>query len=639
MAESMLPPVVVELLADIKEFKAKMGEAKGEMDSLEAKGASSSAVLGAGLGGAALAAGGLAAGIAGVSIGLAEGFQSAVQKSAGQLGLTTQQTKNLQGSMMDLAMGSEFTGTQLAKAYASVAGQVAGLVGGQNTAKASTDILKSSMELATATGQSLNTTTSDIATSLQAFQMPVSSASDVMAVLYNTTSLTGQSMDTITGSLQKMHNKLGDVAPPMGDMAATLVDMTQHGVSGGRALQTFSGGLDKILAPGKQTAATLQQLGVNVYDATGKFVGMQNLISQLTPKFAAMNQQQQISNATNLVGAGAASGLLSIIQSGPAAYQAATNEVNNHKKAQQAAENQSKTFKGELDKAKASVSNLATSFGLELLPAAQTALDWLNTKGVADLQGFLAGLSGKPAKGTTVPGGGAPKPKGANLVGAVADFVGRGLLDIGKGGGDFLSGFFKTQYNLFAGAGNLLALNPAAALRQFGNMGGNMTGGIEASGRALANLNKYNPKSNLYEIGQYITQGKGGALPEGIQGGGMAKPDSAAAFANVLKGSTLNVKQINMGEFANQLSRAHLNVKVPDHVKVAGRVGVEDGGALKQTATSTQQTSSLSQQHLPAVARMTDFTSQHTREANNHLMDIANFLKAKDTVNIKVKVG
>lgn len=77
MAETFLPPVVARLAADISEFQAKMGEARGEMDATANKGSSAFQKL-AGVGKVALiATAALAIGVGVESIKMADEFEAA----------------------------------------------------------------------------------------------------------------------------------------------------------------------------------------------------------------------------------------------------------------------------------------------------------------------------------------------------------------------------------------------------------------------------------------------------------------------------------------------------------------------------------------------------------------------------------
>ena len=48
-----------------------------------------------------------------------------------------------------------------------------------------------------------------------------------------------------------------------------------------------------LLGGSKATKAEIADLGLKIFDANGKFVGMASIIAQLAPKLAGMTQQQR----------------------------------------------------------------------------------------------------------------------------------------------------------------------------------------------------------------------------------------------------------------------------------------------------------------------------------------------------------
>lgn len=97
----LLPPVIATLVADIGEFKAKMGEARAEMDSTESTAARTGALGKAGL--LALAGGAIAVGAE--TIHMASEYDAAMTRINTQdnANLTTKQMKDLRNSVLDLA--------------------------------------------------------------------------------------------------------------------------------------------------------------------------------------------------------------------------------------------------------------------------------------------------------------------------------------------------------------------------------------------------------------------------------------------------------------------------------------------------------------------------------------------------------
>jgi len=395
----LLPPVIATLIADTKEFNAKMDEAIGKMEEVDGASAESGAGIAAGLGLAGGAVAGLAVGIAGLSIDAAMNFQSAMTQVQNSAGLSAKQVKSLGDAFQGTMFTTEFSSTQIAQAYSGVAGQLELLNGKALTTNQAMGFVTETMDLATAKHLSLADAMSSVTSVMKSFQMPIAQAQSVTNALYVTSGLTGSSVDSLSGQFTKMKMKLGDVTPSVSDLDNLMVDMTEHGVGQGRALQTVSAAMTKLLDPSSKNVGLMEQLGVNAFNASGKFVGMQQVLAQLQPAFANMNQEQQIQTATTLFGAGAAQQMLTLIQAGPAAYSAAATAIQNHANVTQGAANASNNLHTQLETLKSGAQDLATQLGNALLPVATQVVGWLSTTGVKDLHDFTNAFDGKKIQG------------------------------------------------------------------------------------------------------------------------------------------------------------------------------------------------------------------------------------------------
>ena len=132
------------------------------------------------------------------------------------------------------------------------------------------------------------------------------------------------------------------------------------------------------------TAAGIAALGLHVYTAQGTFVGMGSIIAQLQPKLAGLTQQQQLHNLALVFGNSASKSLLETVLAGPAAYEKAQKAVTDQAAAHHALVVQQQTLTHELDAAKVQIIDLATRFGIVLLPAVKDVTHWF-----AEFLGFL----------------------------------------------------------------------------------------------------------------------------------------------------------------------------------------------------------------------------------------------------------
>jgi hypothetical protein len=117
------------------------------------------------------------------------------------------------------------------------------------------------------------------------------------------------------------------------------------------------------------SSALLKRLGIEAYDPlTHKFIGMLPLITELHNAFAGMNQQQQQAAATTIFGAQAASMMLGVINSGPAAYKKYIDNINQHNAAQEAARKAIHSLQGAWQTLVAQIQGAATTLSVAIAP-------------------------------------------------------------------------------------------------------------------------------------------------------------------------------------------------------------------------------------------------------------------------------
>lgn len=371
------------------------------------------------------------AGAAAEGIHLAEGMQTADAAIASAAGISTKAAKEIGDSFLNTAGKSTFSGEEMAKAFASVAGQLKATEGRALTAAQATKVMSSASDLAEAKQISLGSATETLAKVMQTFGLHANESAHASDVLYSASTATGVSVEQLGSQLSKVRGKLGETAGSVGQLSSLLVDMTEHGITGRGAMSALSSGMNTLLktsegvtvAQGQQNTAyaamspqlkalakeyesgaisstefkkqtellapaqtnlvgsftkaqgavqtaqlKYKEMGLTVFDAQGKFVGMGAIIDQLGPRFQKMTKEQQLAAATTLFGTGAARQMVAVIQAGPQAYDKATQSVEKHRTAEEAARKQSETLHGEIKTLSATFVDLGTKLGEILIP-------------------------------------------------------------------------------------------------------------------------------------------------------------------------------------------------------------------------------------------------------------------------------
>lgn len=145
----------------------------------------------------------------------------------------------------------------------------------------------------------------------------------------------------------------------------------------------------------------MQQLGLQVYNNSGKFVGMRDVIAQLQPKLEGMTQQQQLATLAQVFGKTANKSLLDTVLAGPAAYDKAQAAIERSTTAHKAAEKQAQTLSHQGALLKATLVDEGDKLGGFLIPKLEDLAKWVATdvkwftqhKAVAEsLAGVIGGV-------------------------------------------------------------------------------------------------------------------------------------------------------------------------------------------------------------------------------------------------------
>src|ERR1019366_3871503 len=171
----------------------------------------------------------------------------------------------------------EFSAIDMAKAFATVAGQMGSLNGGALTTAQSLSFMKATADLASGAGISLASATQATANVMQAFQVPVSKAVTVTDALFVASSKTGLGVDQLAAVMDRVRGRLGDTAGSVQQLSGLLVDMTNQGVTGRAAFTALSSGMTNL---DKNTVTVNQD-----------FQKQNAAMAQMTPSVRALAQE------------------------------------------------------------------------------------------------------------------------------------------------------------------------------------------------------------------------------------------------------------------------------------------------------------------------------------------------------------
>lgn len=241
-----------------------------------------------------------------------------------------------------------------------------------------------------ASGEDLATTSDVVSNALNIWNLRAGDVaanathvSDVIQMAANQSSLGmqdfGVAMQYAGAPAAALHISIEELSTAMAIMKNNGIEASTIGTS---LRSTFS----RLAAPPKAAAEAIQELGLQVKDSQGNFVGLQPVIDQMREKMQGLSDTQQIALAKAIAGEDAYSGLLSLIKTSPQAYQAMSDAISNSAgSSKEQYEVMQKTMKVTIDNMKGSFETLAITMGTLLTPqinsvanALGSLADWLN---------------------------------------------------------------------------------------------------------------------------------------------------------------------------------------------------------------------------------------------------------------------
>lgn len=158
------------------------------------------------------------------------------------------------------------------------------------------------------------------------------------------------------------------------ELSTALALIKNRGIDASTAGTSLRSLFTRLSNPPKQAAEAIAQLGLQVTDSAGNFIGLENVISQMRSAMHGLNDTQRIALAQAIAGTEGYSALLSLIDTAPEEYRRMTEEINNAAgSSARQYEIMKNTLSGSVEDMKGSLEALAINFGSVLAPSIRQA--------------------------------------------------------------------------------------------------------------------------------------------------------------------------------------------------------------------------------------------------------------------------
>jgi len=231
---------------------------------------------------------------------------------------------------------------------------------------------------AEASGEDMALVADTVASALNAFQLSASDASrvaDVLAMSANTSAAGVIDLQYAFKYAAPVANSLGI---SLEELAAATGIMADNGMKGEQAGTTLRAALLRLTDPSKEAKKMMDQLGISVTDAQGKFLPFDRIIAQLANSTAGMTDAQKAQALSTIFGTEAMTGMLSLVTAGPEKFRALTTELENSGGASaEAAAKMKDNLAGSMEELSGAIETLQIGLGSALAPAIRAVADAL----------------------------------------------------------------------------------------------------------------------------------------------------------------------------------------------------------------------------------------------------------------------
>ena len=308
-------------------------------------------------------------------------FDSIITGAAAKAGATAEEMEMMRQKASQFGTDFPISATQAAEGMdrLAAAGYDANQVVG---------VMPSVITAAVASGEDLATTSDVVSNALNIWNLKQGDiaanamrVADVVQMAANKSSL---GMADFGLAMQYAGAPAATLGVSIEQLSTAMAIMKNNGIETSSIGTTLRSMFSRLSDPPKPAAEAIAELGLQIKDAQGNFLGIQPIIEQLRSKIINLSNTEQVAYATALAGTDGYNGLLALVRTAPEDYQALQTAMDNATGSSQAQfEVMKGTLKNSIDGMLGSLESLAINFGSVLTPQIKAMTDAIG--GFADM--------------------------------------------------------------------------------------------------------------------------------------------------------------------------------------------------------------------------------------------------------------
>lgn len=309
----------------------------------------------------------LGVGAAAVKVG--DDFEAQMSRVKGISGATEGEMKLLNDQALQLGADTSFSAGEVAEGMENLASS-------GFTTEEIMAAMPGLLDLAASSGASLGDASAIAAASLRGFGLEAGEAGHVADVF----ALAAARTNAQTEDMGEAMKYVAPVSKAMGqsleETAAAIGIMSDAGIKGSQAGTSLRGAMSRLAKPSEKASDKMKELGVSFYDAEGKMLPLNGIVSTLQGSFKGLTQEQQNNALITIFGQESLSGMLALIDRGPEELVSLTEAL---KDSDGAASDMATTMldntKGSLEQMFGSIETLAIKLQQVLAPVVKEVAD------------------------------------------------------------------------------------------------------------------------------------------------------------------------------------------------------------------------------------------------------------------------
>lgn len=356
MAGGLNRNITVRLLSDTSNFTAGMAKVSGESQkaatTMEAAGGKTKLIT------TGVAAAGVAATALGVAaIKMAADFDASMSTVQANTGASADEMAQLRQAAIDAGADTVYSATESADAINELG------KAGLSTSDILSGGLSGALNLAASDGMAVGDAAELMATTLKQFNLTGAESTQVAdALAAGAGKAVGSAHDLGLALIQA-----GMVSHSFGismqETAGTLAAFAQSGMIGSDAGTSLKTMLISLANPSTKASNLMRELGINAYDAQGKFIGLSGLAGVLKDKLSGLSQEQRNQALATIFGTDAIRAANVLYEQGAEGIDDWTDAVSESGFAAQQAAARNNNLKGDIENLGGSFESLMISLG------------------------------------------------------------------------------------------------------------------------------------------------------------------------------------------------------------------------------------------------------------------------------------